>query len=209
MAAELWRELGESMRRHRLGSGRSLRDVEVASKWGRGTLSQVENGKARPSQSLVSWYDNGFVADGLLLSMYAEARAAHPAVGPIDTPDEREFLIPGDSCRLLDAAPPTGQQVMPGEDVYVRWVISNAGNVAWHGRRFRRVGAHAGVRILGGPRLFDVPAVEPGDLAELELVVRAPDSAGSVVAHWRMVDQHERYCHVASELLSVLLVVHR
>ena len=54
---ELWLELGANMRALRTAAGLSIRQVEAQSGIGRGTLSQVENGKARASRRLVEWYD--------------------------------------------------------------------------------------------------------------------------------------------------------
>ena len=67
---ELWAELSASMRLLRQRAGMSLRQAELASGRGRGTLSQFENGKARPGRDLVEWYEATFFGDGLLLSLY-------------------------------------------------------------------------------------------------------------------------------------------
>lgn len=207
VSAELWRELGETMRRHRVLGRRSLRDLERDGGWRRGTLSQVENGKARPSRDLVDWYDRTFEGDGLLVSMYAEARAAHPAVGPVESPDDRECLIAGDRACVLEAAPPTGSRVLPGSQIDVRWSVRNSGAAQWSGRSLRRTGAPAGTRLLGGAHRVAVPDTSPGEVADVTATLTAPDAIGSVVAYWRMVDSSGRYCQPASDVFSVLLVV--
>lgn len=206
MAAELWRELGETMRRHRRLGERSLRALEAEGGWRRGTLSQVENGKARPSHALVSWYDRRFGGDGLLLSLYAEARAADTGPGPA-APDGFEQVARGDAMTVLGQAPPAGTRLAAGSGFEACWELANTGTVPWRNRGLRRIGPHAGLRVIGGPPWTAVPDTVPGGRAVVRVRLTAPDAPGSVIAYWRMVDEQERFCRPATELLTVVLAV--
>lgn len=208
MAGQLWRELGASMRAMRQSGGLSLRQAEVVSGWRRGTLSQVENGKARPGASLVEWYDRAFEGHGLLLSAFAEARAAHPAVGPIEQPDDKQGSpVPGDAVHVDVDSPAAGLRVAKGGTVPVKFLLENRGVIPWHRRRMRRVGAQAGTRLLMGERSMSIPDTAPGESVSVTSTVRAPEHPGSVIAYWRMVDADDRYCFLKDDLACVLVVV--
>jgi len=203
-AAGLWRELGECMRQLRRAAVLSLRQVESGSGWRRSALSQAENAKARPSRRLVDYYDDAFGADGLLVSMYSEARvvrhrwrdkAPTAASAPAD-----------DAMTVLEASPPTCLRVAPGATLDAEWTIKNAGARPWHGRLLRRVGAYAGPRVItSAPRLV-VPPVEPGDSVEISCRIEAPQVGGAVIAYWQFVDERGAACF-ADQFLATLLTV--
>jgi transcriptional regulator with XRE-family HTH domain len=106
---ELWTELSASMRALRLNSGMSLREVERTSGRGRGVLSQIENGKARPSRQLVDWYDRTLGGDGSLLSLYVEARSGALPRPPEAAPPHQPML--DDAVHLTKAAQPVGRSL--------------------------------------------------------------------------------------------------
>lgn len=206
MPADVWRELGESMRRVRQAHGLSLRQVEAMSGWGRGTLSQVENGKARPGLGLVEWYEHTLHADGLLIGLYTGARAAHAGVGR-RRPAFPDYYVAGDAMEVAAASVPSGLQVAADERLSIGWTIRNTGTVRWRGRQLRRTGAYAGSRLISSSQVVDVPETPPGRTAEVAVPVVAPRAPGTVVAYWRMVDHRGRYCFPAGVDLSAILVV--
>jgi transcriptional regulator with XRE-family HTH domain len=188
---ELWAELSASMRALRRNAGMSLRQAELASGRGRGTLSQIENGKARPSRDLTEWYDATFGGDGLLLSLYAEARGAH---GPTSQRHFYPNVRDGDAMAVESALLPEGELVPCGSDVVAGWTLANTGTVAWSGRCVERVGAHAAARLIASAPEVPVPDCRPGERVRVELVLTVPEVAGTFAAHWVMVGDDRRPC---------------
>lgn len=192
---ELWAELSASMRALRRNAGMSLRQAELASGRGRGTLSQIENGKARPGRDLTEWYDTTFGGDGLLLSLYAEARGAH---GPTS---QRHFfpnVRAGDAMRVESSLLPEGELVQCGSDVVAGWTLVNSGTVAWTGRQLERVGANAAARLIASAPGTPVPDCEPGDRLRIEVAFTVPEVPGTFAAYWLMVDADGRPCFEGS-----------
>jgi transcriptional regulator with XRE-family HTH domain len=182
-----------TMRRMRGEAGVSLRDLESRGAWRRSTISQVENGKARPSRQLVEWYDAELGSDGLLLSMYAEARSRQLLVCP------DELSVNGGRAhggcaqcdgmlQVVDIDPPTGLLVERGANLRVRVTLRNTSGAAWRDRHLHRMGAYAGRRLIGSAPKTLVPDTDPGQAVDVLIEVQAPDLAGSVIAYWCMRD---------------------
>jgi transcriptional regulator with XRE-family HTH domain len=204
----LWTELGGTMRELRRSSGTSLRQMEEAASWRRGTLSLVENGKARPSRALVEFYDDNFGADGLLISLLTHAYAVQPR----STHDETaslEKVIPGDALTLCDTIPPTGSLVTAGTILTAGWDIRNAGEVLWQRRTLRRVGPAAGTRYITGPRTIDLPDVSPGKSVQVRCELRAPLTNGTTIAYWRLTHHDGAEALSLTHALPVLLIARR
>jgi len=200
---ELWAELSASMRAMRRNAGMSLRQAELASGRGRGTLSQIENGKARPSRDLVEWYDKSFGGDGLLLSLYAEARGAH---GPTSQRHFFPHLQDGDAISVEGALLAEGELVECGADVIAGWTLRNRGGVPWRGRFVERVGAHAAARLIASAPEAPIPDCEPGAAVQVQVVLTVPEVAGTFAAHWVIVGDDRRPCFEgATGRLRVLL----
>jgi hypothetical protein len=194
------------MRLLRRSSGESLRQLEAESTWGRGTLSEVENGKALPSQQLVDFYEARYAGDGLLRSLYAEAHVIHLPVGPpCEGPIER--ILAGDAMEISTTHLPSGMPVRAEAEFLVGWMVRNIGSVPWDGRSLARVGASAGAHILGGPPLWPMPAARPGESVDVAFPVSAPQSRGTVVAHWRMVHADGGFCFTVDDVLGITVVV--
>lgn len=200
----LWTELGTTMRRVRGEAGVSLRELESRGAWRRSTLSQVETGKARPSRELVEWYDRQVGSDGLLLSIYAEARTSQLR---ILGEDGRGDGTGEDIVGVVDVDPPAGLLVSRGQPLRVRVTLRNDGTTTWRGRRLRRMGAHTGRRLITSVPEVAVPDTRPGGLVELTLEVQAPRLAGSAIAYWSLVTEDGRESAISSRPVAVLLVV--
>ena len=127
-----WQELSQRLRELRQSGGLSLRAVEQRSGYGRGSPRKIENGKARPTRAQVEWYDSAFGGDGLLLSLYAEARGAH---GVAEGPARDAISIPGDDISVIDTLLPLGEVAKPGAQLLAGWTLLNDGIVPWSGRR--------------------------------------------------------------------------
>ena len=188
---ELWAELSATMRILRRNAGMSLRQAELASGRGRGTLSQIENGKARPSRDLAEWYDATFGGDGLLLSLYAEARGAH---GPTSQRHFFPHVQAGDGVAVESALVPDGDLVECGSDVIAGWTLANTGAVPWAGRFVERVGAHAAARLIASAPSAPIPDCAPGERVRVEVALTVPEVAGTFAAHWVVVGPDRRPC---------------
>jgi transcriptional regulator with XRE-family HTH domain len=200
---ELWAELSASMRILRVNAGMSLRQAELASGRGRGTLSQIENGKARPGRDIVEWYEATFQGDGLLVSLYSEARG-------IRGPRERirpatADAEPGDSLQVARSLLADGELVRPGADVTAGWTLVNAGTVPWRSRRLQRVGALAAARLISSGPYAAIPDCVPGGHVPVEVAITIPSMAGTFAAHWVVTDETGRSCYQPPELLRVLV----
>ena len=205
MTLFLWRELGENMRKVRVAAGASLRDVEARCGRSRGTLSQVENGKARPSVELVRWYDENFAADGLLLSGYADARAAGAVVAGRAAPGDSAAA--GDAMTLVSASPAFGAAAPADTAVELRWVLRNTGSVPWAGRALRRLGAVGGLRLLTTVSSTPLPDVAPGNQAEVVVTAQTPPIRSTVAAYWQLVDASGTPCFPGDPLIAAQLVI--
>lgn len=192
------------MRALRANAGVSLRQAETRSGWGRGTLSQVENGKARPSRALVEWYETAFDADGLLLSAYAEARGAHRTERRVELPPH---LTEGDDFQCANPLLPSGALVRAGRIVTLGWTLRNTGTVAWVDRRLRRVGTHAAAQLLTSPPAVDLDDCPPGGAVDARVEVTTPSTPGTLAAYWQIVDAEGRPCFPISHVLCSVLVV--
>jgi hypothetical protein len=179
----LWRELGSRMRRVRQAAGVSIRAAETRSGYSRGMLSLAENGRARPGRDLVRWYDEEFAANGLLLSLYAEAfTAAVLSTARVTGAPNRDALS------LTGCDPACGVVVAPGAHVAARWTLRNTGKRRWTGRRLERLGPIGGSLVLASSRHVDVPTTAPGAEATVECEIVAPHRRGSYIGCWAMVD---------------------
>jgi hypothetical protein len=199
------------MRRLREASGESLRQVEALGRWVRGTLSQVENGKARPSLDLVEFYDSRYGGDGLLVSMFIDANASHAAglaTGVLPARPLRNCL-PGDAVEVVAQTPAQGVLLGAGAALDVVWTLRNSGVLPWRGRKLARVGAAAGPRLLASGRATALPDVGSGDTVTVAVRVTAPVEHGTVAAHWAMTHGDGSFCFSENELLSVTVVVVR
>lgn len=189
---ELWAELSASMRLLRVNAGMSLRQAELASGWGRGTLSQVENGKARPGRDLVEWYEQRFHGDGLLLSLYAEARGARGPLTSLRAGPPN--VLDGDALIVEAPLLPAGELVPTGAEIVAGWTFHNTGPVSWEQRRLQRIGAHAAVRLIASPPFVPIPDCGPGERVDVRVPIRIPEVASTFAAHWTVVDESGRSC---------------
>ncbi|WP_375496894.1 NBR1-Ig-like domain-containing protein [uncultured Jatrophihabitans sp.] len=205
MTDELWAELGATMRALRKHAGRSLRAVERSSFWGRGTLSQIENGRARPNREQVEWYDAELGGDGLLLAMYVEARTARgaaPRRGP------GTATLSGDAFEVVSSVVASGESAEVGAQLTAGWTLRNAGRIPWTGRALARVGAPTALRLISSDPEVPIPPCDPGQTVEVLFKIGVPDAPGTLAAYWHIVDADGRPCFAPPSLLSVTLLAH-
>ena len=205
MTEELWAELGATMRALRAQADQSLRTVERASGWGRGTLSQVENGRARANRDQVEWYDRNLGGDGLLLAMYVEARTAR------STPPDRPrggSTQPGDAFEVLSSVLASGETARAGASIKAGWTLRNAGTLAWSDRSLARLGAPAALRLISSDAAVPIPFCAPGQTVDVQFKINVPDVTGTLAAYWHIVGSDGRPCYTPPALLSVTLLAH-
>ena len=104
--ADRWASLGTAIRRQRLAQGYTLVGLAELSELSQPFLSQVENGRARPSMeslyriaSALGTTPQAFFGDEATATAPVLARATDAAVPAIDTDGEslRRLLLPGDA----------------------------------------------------------------------------------------------------------------
>jgi Ig-like domain-containing protein/helix-turn-helix protein len=203
VTVEIWRELGATMRDLRRSAGRSLRDIERDSGIGRGTLSQIETGKARASRKAVDWYDGRLGGNGLLTSMYGEARGAHRHE-PTGDPSE-PAVQDGDAFDVVACTLPLGAVVAAGTRLQVTWTVANAGEVHWRGRRLARVGTHRAVRLIASEPWVELPDCAAGERAEARVSIAVPELPGTLAAYWQIVDDRGRPCFRPPSLIPLIV----
>lgn len=159
-------------------------------------ISRVERGSSKPSRALVQFYEEQFDADGMLASLFevADYNAEQ---------NRRRFgghrptvvrAIEGDATAFVDDTIPHGTLLTPGELFVKTWRIRNAGRVAWRGRRLERQGPLTGPGLITSFRYLDVPETDPGEVAQIDAVLKAPGYDGSSIAYFKMVDADGFLC---------------
>jgi hypothetical protein len=201
--------LGWAMQKFRVVYGKTV--TEVALLYGRDVshLSRVERGASKPSRSLVQFYDDLFEADGLLMSIFAvvdeatEQRLRRAGGHRITTPK----AVPGDATAFVSQSVPHGLLIEPGAFFESRWAIRNVGIVPWVGRRLERQGPITGPGLITSARHTPIPDAEPGDVAEIAMVLKAPGYDATSIAYFKMVDAEGFLCFPDAHQLGLDVLV--
>lgn len=118
------------------------------------------------------------------------------------TPDDK------DSSALYDdgsSAFPEGKVMLPGHTAIVRWGFRNDGSVPWCDRILLYIAEPAMGGFIAPPYLA-VPDLEPGQTAVVACPVRAPESAGTYRACFKMAWPDGGFCYPTT-LVGVLTTV--
>jgi transcriptional regulator with XRE-family HTH domain len=153
-------------------------------------ISRVERGSAKPSRALIDFYEAYFEADGLLRSLHEVAdHAAEQARRRFGGRRPRRVrAVEGDATAFVDDTVPHGTVLQPGILFAKTWRIQNAGIVPWRGRNLERQGPVSGPGLITSPRLVPVPDTAPGEIAEIQAVLKAPGYDCTSIAYFKMVD---------------------
>lgn len=188
--------LGWTMRQLRVVAGWSVSHTAKEFGCSPSHISRVERG-SRPSRELVQFYEETFEADGLLLSLFAVAEHAPEQ-------DRRRFgghrprrvkAVPGDATAFVDDTIPHGTLMKPGEFFVKTWRIRNVGTIPWHSRRLERQGPLTGPGLITSPeRYVPIPDTEPGEIAEIDAVLKAPGYDCTSIAYFKMVNEEGFLC---------------
>lgn len=201
--------LGWTMRKLREVAGWTV--TRAASEYGCSPshLSRVERGSNKPSRPLVQFYEEQFDADGMLLSLYevAEYNAEQ---------NRRRFggrrprivrAVEGDATAFVDDTVPHGTLLAPGELFVKTWRIRNAGSVPWNGRRLERQGPLTGPGLITSFRHVDIADAEPGEIVEIDALLKAPGYDCTSIAYFKMVDSDGFLCFPDEHQLGVDVLV--
>jgi transcriptional regulator with XRE-family HTH domain len=183
------------MQKLRLVNGWSGKQVAEAFGCSPSHISRVEQG-SKPSRELVQFYETTFQADGLLLSLFEVAEHA--------TEQERRRAggkrpklhraVPGDASAFVGDTIPHGSLMEPGQVFEQTWRVRNSGTILWKGRRLERQGPLTGPGLITSLRYVDIATTEPGEVAEIAALLKAPTYDCSSIAYFKMVEASGKLC---------------
>lgn len=171
-------------------------------------ISRIEHG-SKPSRELVQFYEDTFQGDGLLLSLFEVAETAgeqerRRAGGK--RPRSKQ-AVPGDASTFVGDTIPHGTLMQPGQVFEKVWRVRNSGTVPWQGRRLERQGPLSGPGLISSARYVEVPDTEPGDVADITALLKAPTYDCSSIAYFKMVDAEGALCFPDSYQLGLDVLV--
>lgn len=186
--------LGWSMQKARMVHGWTGKQTAKAFGCSASHISRVEHGLNPPSRALVLFYEETFEMDGILLSLF-EVTEHHGEQERRRAGGHRPRLthaIPGDASSFVDDTVPHGTLMTPGEVFVKTWRIRNSGSVPWQSRQLERQGPLTGPGLITSLRYLPIPDTQPGELAEITAVLKAPTYDCSSIAYFKMVDSEGR-----------------
>lgn len=201
--------LGWSMQKLRLVYGVTVRQTAAEFGCSPSHISRVERGDTKPSRALVQFYEARFEADGLLNSLFEVAEHAgeqhrqrfgghHP---------RRVRAVEGDATAFVDDTVPHGTLMQPGEVFVKTWRVRNVGTVPWIGRQLERQGPITGPGLITSPRYVSIPDTEPGEIAEIGAILKAPGYDCTSIAYFKMVDIEGMHCFPDTHQLGLDVLV--
>jgi hypothetical protein len=79
--------------------------------------------------------------------------------------------------------------------------------VPWVGRRLERQGPKTGPGLITSSRYYDVPDTEPGEIAEIRALLKAPTYDSTSIAYFKMVDAEGHLCFPNRYQLGLEVIV--
>lgn len=187
--------LGWSMQKLRMVNGWNARRTAEAFGCSAAHISRVEHG-SKPTRALVQFYEDTFGGDGMLLSLFEVAEHAPE--------QERRRMrgrrrpapkaVSGDRSTFLGDTIPHGTRMEPGQFFEKTWSVRNSGTVLWRGRRLERQGPLTGPGLITSARYVEIPDTEPGSVAEITALLKAPTYDSTSIAYFKMVDAEGMLC---------------
>ncbi|MFF8930132.1 protein kinase [Streptomyces longwoodensis] len=207
-----WHELGAQMRSHRrhgqvrMTPRQLVHQRELLGKVGPARLLAYEMGWLRPPYDVVSIVDNITEANGYLRYLHACARGGD-VHGLTERPTGRVYPLPGDRSEQHEDTP-TLLDLQPWQKAVFPLYIRNSGSVVWRERFLRPMAPVTGTETvpLRGAR-FPVPVTGPGEVAALEIPVRAPGWPGVYRQQFKMVDAMGRFCFPGQNTLGIEVMI--
>lgn len=87
------------------------------------------------------------------------------------------------------------------------WRIRNVGRVSWFGRRLERQGPLTGPGLITSHRFVPIEPTEPGKIAEIQAVMKAPGYDCSSIAYFKMVEGDGFLCFPDEHQLGLDVLV--
>ncbi|MBN0048435.1 protein kinase [Streptomyces actuosus] len=207
-----WHELGAQMRSHRrhgqarMTARQLVHQRELLGKLGAARLLAYEMGWLRPPYDIVSVIDHITEANGYLRYLHACARGGD-VLGLTERPTGRKYPLPGDRSEQHEDTP-TVKELEPWEKSVFPLHIRNSGRVPWQDRFLRPVAPVTGTETvpLRGAR-FPVPPTGPGEVAVMEIPVRAPGWPGVYRQQFKMVDVDGEFCFPGQNTLGIEVMI--
>jgi len=113
-----------------------------------------------------------------------EAATLTPTLLPVNTSTSVASATP--TCNLAqfitDVNIPDGTEMTPGQTFTKKWRLKNIGTCAWNGYSMIFDNGDS----MNGPASKAIAAVSPGQEVDLEVDLKAPNSAGSYRGYWRI-----------------------
>lgn len=114
----------------------------------KGHLSNIENGRSRPSFDIVLFYEERFHADGQVWSAYVDSLTAPRPRQRANQEGRPQYPLPGDASTFVaDVTIPDGTVMPPGFLFEKVWRIQNSGTVPWVRRWLARGWCACGFRL--------------------------------------------------------------
>jgi transcriptional regulator with XRE-family HTH domain len=172
-------------------------------------ISRVERGDTKPSRTLVSFYEELFEADGLLLSLFEVVEHAREQKRQRQARGGRRQAraTPGDATAFVNETVPQGTLMQPGEVFLKTWRIRNVGSVPWRGRQLERQGPLTGPGLITSARCYPIADTPPGESVEVGVILKAPSYDCSSIAYFKMVDAEGFLCFPDEHQLGLDVLV--
>lgn len=164
-----------------------------------------------------SWSSKGKYPSLATLVHLAQCLKVHPLrllqllFGDQELPETVQ-AIPGDQSAFVgDVTYPDGEQVYPGQMFKKVWALQNVGSVPWESRSlicqdeqlvvFSSAGEelHLAQQLKPHQSIVPIPFTLPGQTIEVSVDFTAPDSPGTVMSYWKMVNKDGGFCFSKSK----------
>jgi transcriptional regulator with XRE-family HTH domain len=197
------------MQKQRILHGWTGKQVAEAFGCSQSRISRIELGSTSPTRTLVSFYDETFQAEGLLLSMYevvvgAAEQELRRSGGKRRPPKP---VAPGDASEFVRDTIPHGTMLRPGQLFLKTWTIRNSGTVPWIDRALERQGPLTGPGLITSPDYVPILDTEPGAEVTIAAPLKAPTYDCASVAYFKMVDSQRYLCFPDNYTLGLDVLV--
>jgi hypothetical protein len=87
------------------------------------------------------------------------------------------------------------------------WRIRNTGTVFWQGRKLERQGPKTGLGLISSQLYLEIPDTEPGAIAEISAVLKAPTYDCASIAYFKMAHKDGQLCFAENYQLGLDVLV--
>lgn len=112
-----------------------------------------------------------------------------------------------DGAKMAGESPPDCRVYAPGEMLTKTWTLRNTGDLAWEGRKVRRIDPQRGKYGCSTPEEVAIPRTPPGGTAQVSVRIKTPTVPGACHVRWMMVDRDGNYAFPGQKPFFFSLVV--